>query len=64
MVKVEKRGILDGDNNVKNTLPSHLCALISSHTTRFMNKFIKEINGFYKNSLYSGDTKAMYIERK
>ena len=29
-----------------------------------MNKFIAEINGFYKNSINYGDTDSLYIEKK
>ena len=28
-----------------------------------MNNFIREINGFYNNSIYYGDTDSLYIER-
>ena len=29
-----------------------------------MNNFIREINGFYNNSIYYGDTDSLYIEKK
>ena len=29
-----------------------------------MNNFIREINGFYINSIYYGDTDSLYIEKK
>ena len=29
-----------------------------------MNKVIREINGFYNNSIYYGDTDSLYIEKK
>ena len=29
-----------------------------------MNNFIREINGFYSNSIYYGDTDSLYIEKK
>ena len=29
-----------------------------------MNSFIRELNGFYNNSLYYGDTESLYIEKK
>ena len=38
---------LDGDINVKKTLPSHLGVLFSSNRKRNMNIFIREINEFY-----------------
>ena len=48
----------------KNTLPAHLGAFILGNSKRIMNKFIREINGFYKNSIYYGDTKSLYLEQK
>ena len=41
---------------MKITLTSHLGAFISSNSKSIMNNFIREINGFYKNSIYYGDT--------
>ena len=29
-----------------------------------MNNFVREINGFYNNSIYYGDTDSLYIEKK
>ena len=29
-----------------------------------MNNFVREINGFYKNSVFYGDTDSLYIEKK
>ena len=29
-----------------------------------MNSFIREINGFYNNSIHYGDTDSLYIEKK
>ena len=29
-----------------------------------MNNFIREINGFYNNSIYYGDNDSLYIEKK
>ena len=55
---------LEGDNDVKNTLPSHLGAFILSISERIMNNFIREINGFYNNSIYYGDTNSLYTEKK
>ena len=64
ILKFKKDEGLDGDNEVKNTLPSHLAAFISSKSKQIMNNFIKEINGFYNNSIYYGDTVSMYTKRK
>ena len=49
---------------MKITLPSHLGAFILSNSKRIMNNFIREINGFYINSIYYGDTDSLYIEKK
>ena len=55
IVQLKKEDGLDGDNDVKNTLPSHLGAFILSNSKRIMNNFIREIDGFYDNSIYYGD---------
>ena len=64
IVELKKDGGLDGDNDVKNTLPSHLGAFILSNSKRNMNNFIRGINGFYNKSIYYGDTDSLYIEKK
>ena len=48
-VKLKKDDGLDDDNDVKNTLPAHLGAFILSNSIRIMNKFIREMNGFFNN---------------
>ena len=54
---------LDGDNNLKNTLPSHLGAFILSNSKKSLNIFIREKNnGFYKNDIYYGETDSLYIQ--
>ena len=64
VVKLKKDDGLDGDNDMKNTLPSHLGVFISGNIKRIMNNFIREINGFYNNIIYFGDTDALYIEKR
>ena len=64
IVKFKKDDGLDGDNDVKNTLPIHLWAFILINSKRNMNNFIREINGFHNNSIYYGDTDSLYIEKK
>ena len=64
IVKLKKDDGLDGDRDVKKTLPSHLGAFILSISKRTMNNFIRDINGFYNNSIYYGDTDSLYIEKK
>ena len=63
IAKMKNDDGLDGDNNVKNTLPSHLGAFISSNSKRNMNIFIREINVFYNISIYYGDTDSLYIDK-
>ena len=55
---------LDGDCDIKNFLAAHLGAFILNNCKRIMNSFKREINGFYNNSKYYGDTESLYIEKK
>ena len=55
---------LDDDCDIKKTLPAVLGAFILCSSKRIMNNFIREINGFYNNSIYYGDTDSLYIEKK
>ena len=64
IVKFKKDDGLEADNDVKNTKPSHLGAFILSNSKRIMNNFIREINGYYNNSIYYGDTDSVCIEKK
>ena len=63
IVKLRKDDGLDGDNDVKNTLPSHLGAFILSNSKRIMNNFFREINGFYYNSIHYRDRDSLYREK-
>ena len=64
IVKYKKDDGLEGDNDVKNTLPSHLGAFILNNSKRIMNNFIREINGFYNNSIFCTDTDSLYNREK
>ena len=64
IVKMKKDDGLDDDCDIKNTLPAVLGAFILSNSKRIMNNFIREINGFYNNSIYYGDTDSLYIQKK
>ena len=64
IVKMKKDDGLDDDCDIKNTLPAVLGAFIVSNSKRIMNNFIREINGFYNNSIYYGDTDSLYKEKK
>ena len=41
-----------------------LGAFILANSRRIMNKFIREINGFYNNNIYYTDTDSLYIEKE
>ena len=55
---------LDDDCDIKNPLPVVLGASILSNSRRIMNKFIREINGFYNNNIYYTDCDSLYIEKR
>ena len=64
IMKFKKTDDLNGDKGMKNRLPSHLVAFILSNSRRNLNNFIREINGFYSNSIYYTDTDKLYIGKK
>ena len=64
IVKMNRDDGLDDGCDIKNTLPAVLGAFILANSRRIMNKFIKEINGFFNNSVYYTDTDSLYIEKK
>ena len=63
IVKIKKGDGLEDDCDNKNTLRAVLGAFILSNSKRIMNNFLREINGFYINSIYYGDTDSLYIEK-
>ena len=62
MVKLEKGNGLDGDNDIKNTLSSHLGAFFSD-SKRILNTSIREVNGFYNKNVNYTVTDSLYIEK-
>ena len=62
IVKLTENKELEGDNDVQNTLPSHIGALIFHGCERNMNNVTRERNGFYNNSVHYGDTDLLYTE--
>ena len=64
IVKLRKNDGLEGDNDVKITLPSPLGAFILCNSNRNINNFVRENNRVYNNSIYYGDTDSLYIEKK
>ena len=59
IVKMKKDDGLDDDCDIKDTLPAVLGAFILSNSKRIMNNFIREINGFHKNSIYYTDCDSL-----
>ena len=52
ILKFKKDDVLDGDNDVEDTIPRHLGAFTLFNIKRIMNNFIREINEFYNNNTY------------
>ena len=63
-VKMKKDDGLDDDCDITNTLPAVLGAFTLSNSKRIRNNFMREINVFFINSIYSGDIDSLYIEKK
>ena len=63
IVKMKKYDGLNDDCDIKNTLPAVLGAFILNISRRIMNKFLREINEFYKNIIYYTDTDSLYMEK-
>ena len=59
-VNIKKDDVFEGESDVRNTLPCHLGAFTRGKK-RIMKTFFWEINGFYNDSLYYGDTDSIYI---
>ena len=47
-----------------NTMPSDFGSYILSHSKRLMNDVIRQIGGFYNNSIYYTDNDSLYILKK
>ena len=64
-VKLEDdEGIHDyGKAKSINNMPSHFGSFILSHSKSIMNNVIKQIYGFYNNSIYYTDTDSLYIHK-
>ena len=66
IVKLEDDEGVDDFDKAKsiNTMPSHFGSYILSHSKRLMNNVFREIDGFYSNNIYYGDTDSGYIHKK
>ena len=47
-----------------NTMPSRFGTFILSHSKRLLNDVFREIDGFYSNNIYYGDTDSGYLQKK
>ena len=64
IVKMKQDDGLDDDCDFKKTLPAVSGAFILSNSERIMNNSMREINGFYSNSIYYGHTDSLYIKKR
>ena len=66
IVKLQDDEGVDDFNKAKaiNTMPSHFGSYILSHSKRLMNNVFREIDEFYSNNIYYGDTDSGYIHKK
>ena len=64
--KIENDEGVDDYDKAKsvNTMPYHFGSFILSHSKRLLNKVFHEIDGFYSNNSYYGDTDSRYIDKK
>ena len=61
----DDKGVDDYDKAKSiNTMPSHFGSNILSHSKRLMNNVFHEIDGFYSNNIYYGDTDSGDIHKK
>ena len=66
IVKLEDNEGVDDFDKPKsvNTVPFHFGSCILSHSKRLMNDVIKQIGGFYNDSIYYTNTNSLYIHKK
>ena len=66
IVKLQDDERVDDFHKAKsiNTMPSHFGSCILSHSKRLMNDVFREIDGFYSNNIYYGDTDSGQIHKK
>ena len=63
LLKLKQDDGLECKAEQKNTIPVHLGSLFLSVSKRFMNNFIREINGFTNNNVYYIVTDSLFIEK-
>ena len=66
IVKLEDDEGVDENDKAKsiNTMSSHFGSIILSHSKRILNDVSREIDDFYSNNIYYGDTDSGYIQKK
>ena len=62
-MKLKRNDGKENDNNVKLILPNPLAAFVLKNTERFVNNFVRQINGFLKDNVCYSDTDSLYIEK-
>ena len=64
-VKLKNDEFVDDYDKAKllNTMPSHFGSKILSHSKRLVNGVIKQIGGFYNNSIYYTDTDSLHTHK-
>ena len=62
--KLIQDNVLECDTDLKNTMPAHLGNSILSHSKRYMNVFMRKVNGFEANLVYYTDTDSLYTEKR
>ena len=63
IVKIIKDDGFDGNNDIKNTMPSHLGAFILSNNKRNLNNYTREFNGHYNHAVHYGDTDSIFVKK-
>ena len=59
IVEMKKHEGLNGDFDIKKTVPAHSGAFILSNSKRITNNFIREKDGSYSNNIYYSDNDSI-----
>ena len=63
IVKLKQHEGLEGETDLKITMPADLGSVILSNK-RIINNFLREVYGLKNNNVYYTDTDSLYIEKK
>ena len=61
--KMRRDDGLDDDCDIKNILAAYLEPFKLSNSKRNMNILFRQINGFFNNGIYFGDTDSLYVTK-